>query len=143
MHLRDDHIDYLINMIDTWESDVFGGLTWGRVLGRFKKKYGSAPTERTLRNHGRLKARFNQKKEQLRTSEVPISRKPASLARAAETIQKLEARVKALEKENELIFHRLVVWQKNAMDHGMTKAQLERPLIINKDTVRNLQDQKN
>tara|TARA_R110001583_G_scaffold56502_1_gene170501 strand:+ start:5370 stop:5801 length:432 start_codon:yes stop_codon:yes gene_type:complete len=141
MHLRDDHIDYLITMIDTWETDVFGGLTWGRVLERFKKKHGSAPTERTLRNHGRLKARFNQKKKQLRTGEVPISRKPASLARAAETIQKLEKRVKALEEENERIFHRLLVWQRNAMDHGMTKSQLESPLTINKETKRNLRDQ--
>jgi predicted nuclease with TOPRIM domain len=143
MHLRDNHIDYLLTMIDTWEPDVFGGLTWGRVLERFKKKHESAPTERTLRNQGRLKARFNDKKEQLRSGNVQISRKPASLARAAGTIQKLEARVKALEEENERIFHRLVVWQKNAMDHGMTKAQLERPLIINKDTLRNLRDPEN
>lgn len=141
MHLRDDHIDYLITMIDTWEPDVFGGLTWGRVLERFKKKHGSAPTERTFRNHSRLKARFNQKKKQLRTGDVPISRKPASLVRAAETIQKLEARLKAIEDENQRIVHRLVVWQKNAMDHGMTKSQLEKPLNINKDTKRNSRDQ--
>jgi hypothetical protein len=142
MHLRDDHIDFLITMIDTWEPEIFGGLTWRRVLQRFKQKHGSAPTERTLRNHARVTARFNQKKAHLRAGEVAISRKPASLARAAGTIQKLEARVKAFEEENERIFHRLVVWQKNAMDHGMTKAQLERPLIINKDTARNLQVQK-
>ena len=141
MHLRDDHIDYLLNMVDTWEPDVFGGLTWDRLLKRFKKQFGSAPTSRTLGNHGRVKARFNQKKEELRTGNVPISRKPSSLGRAAQTITKLEAKVKALEEENERIFHRLAVWQKNAMDHGMTKTQLERPLIINKDTVHNLQEQ--
>lgn len=72
MHLRDDHIDYLITMVDTWETDVFGGLTWGRVLERFKKKHGSAPTERTLRNHGRLKARFNQKKSSSARARCPF-----------------------------------------------------------------------
>lgn len=140
MHLRDDHIEFLISMIDTWQPDVYGGLTWGRVLERFNKQYGSAPTERTLRNQARVKARFNQKKAQIRSGDTPISRKPASLARAAAKIQKLEAQIKALEEENQRIFHRLIVWQKNAMDHGMTKAQLERPLTINKDTAHNLRD---
>jgi hypothetical protein len=139
MHLTDKHINYLLNLIDTWQPDVFGGLTWGRVLERFKKQFGNAPTERTLRNQTRLQARFQQKKELLRTDKIPISRKPSSLAKAAENIQNLEAKIKALENENQRIFHRLIVWQKNAMDHGMTKKQLEKPLPVTKDTLRNLQ----
>lgn len=141
MHLRDNHIDELLTMVDTWEPDVFGSLTWSRVLERFKKKFGEAPTERSLRNQGRLKARFNQKKEQLRTGDAPVYRKPSSLKRAAEKIQKLEAQVQALEAENERLIHRNVVMQKNAMDHGMTKRQLLKPPIITKDTERNLKEE--
>ena len=142
MHLHENHIKELLTLIDTWEPDVFGSLTWGRVLERFKKKFGEAPTERTLRNHGRLKAHFNQKKNQLRTGDYPVSRRPSSLRRAAERIQKLEAQLHALEEENERLLHRLIVWQKNATDYGMTKRQLERPLQITKDTERNLREHK-
>lgn len=138
MHLRDKHIEELLTMIDTWEPEVFGSLTWGRVLERFKKTVGDAPTERTLRNQGRLKARFNQKKEQIRNGETPVNRKPSSLKRAAEKIQKLEARVKALEEENEKLIHQNIVMQKNAMDYGIKKRELLKPLIITKDTERNL-----
>lgn len=141
MHLRDNHIDELLTIIDTWEPDVLGSLTWSRVLKRFKKKNGDAPTERSLRNQGRLKERFNQKKNQLRSGEGPIHRKPSSLKRAAEKVQKLEERLKAIEAENERLIHRNVVMQKNAMDHGMTKAQLLRPLTITKDTERNLRNE--
>ena len=141
MHLTESHTDYLLNLIDSWNPDIFGGLTWGRVLERFEKKHRRAPTERTLRNHTRVKTRFNQKKVILRTGRAPISRKPNSRAKAAEIIQNHEAKIDALEKENQRIFHRLIVWQKNSMDHGMTKAQLEKPLPITKDTLRNLHDQ--
>lgn len=138
MHLTENHINYLLTMIDSWQPDVYGGLTWRRVLDRFKKQYNKAPTERTLRNHSRLKARFQQKKVQLREGNIPSISKPSSLAKAAEKIHILEAKLKSIELENQRIFHRLVVWQKNAMDHGMTKAQLEKPLPITKDTIRNL-----
>jgi len=140
VHLRENHIEELLTMIDTWEPDVFGSLTWGRVLERFEKKFGKAPTERTLRNQSRLKARFNQRKKQLQSGDHPVIRKPSSLRRAAEKVQQLEARVDALEKENARLLHRLIVWQKNATDHGMTKRQLERPLHITKDTERNLRE---
>ena len=140
MHLSENHIKELITMIDTWQPDVFGTLTWSRVLERFQKKFGQAPTERTLRNQARVKSRFNGKKEELRNGDSPVTRKPSSLRKAAEIIQKLEARMAALEKENERIFHRLMVYQKNAMDHGMTQRQLERELQITKDTERNNKD---
>lgn len=139
MHLTDKHINYLLDLIDTWQGDVYGGLTWDRVLGRFKKEFGKAPTSRTLRNNTRLKTRFNEKKTLLKKGNVPISRKPSSLGKAAEKIQNLEAKLEALEKENQRIFHKLVVWQKNAMDHGMTEEQLNRPLPITEDTRRNLE----
>lgn len=142
MHLRDDHLDELLKMIDLWDPDVFGGLTWARILERFKKQHGRGPTERTLRNQQRVKARFNQKKEELRTGNVPISKKPSSLTRAAEKIQRLENELKAIKAENERLFHRLVVWQKNATDFGMTKAQLERPLLVTKDTLHNRRDER-
>jgi chromosome segregation ATPase len=142
MHLRDEHIDELLKMIDIWDPDVFGGLTWGRVLERFKKQHGRAPTERSLRNQARIKARFNQKKEELRTGNAPISKKPASLTRAAEKIQRLEAELRAVKAENDRILHRLILWQKNASDFGMTKKDLERPMHIKKETLRNNQEQK-
>lgn len=142
MHLRDEHINELIKMIDIWDPDVFGGLTWGRLLERFKKQFGRAPTERSLRNQARVKARFNQKKEDLRTGNTPISKKPASLSRAAEKIQRLEAELRAVKAENERILHRLILWQKNASDFGMTKKDLERPMHIKKETLRNNQEHK-
>ncbi|MDO9478415.1 MAG: hypothetical protein Q7L07_17025 [Pseudohongiella sp.] len=138
MHLGEKHLESLFTIIDTWEPEIYGGLTWGRVLERFKKLHSQAPTERTLRNHSRLKVRFQQKKEQLRAGNIPLSRKPSSLAKAAEKIQQLQAKIKALELENQRIFHRLIVWQKNAMDHGLTKSQLEKPLPITQDTLHNL-----
>lgn len=141
MHLTDIHINYLLELIDTWQPDVYGGLTWNRVLEHFKKKFGESPTDRTLRNQARLTSRFKEKKAQLKAGNVPVSRKPSSLKKAAEIIQSQEAKIKALEAENQRIFHRLILWQKNAMDHGMTREQLEKPLPITKDTLRNLKNE--
>lgn len=140
MHLKDNHIEFLLEMIDTWNPDVYGGLTWTRVRDRFEKKFNTAPTDRTLRNHGRIKARFNDKKESIRKGCKPVLRKPSSLSKAAQIIEKLEAKAEALEAENHRLVHKLVTWQKNAVDFGMTEKQLNKPLYISKDTKRNLDE---
>jgi len=140
VHLNENHIEFLLELIDTWNPDVYGGLTWTRVRDRFEKKFAAAPTDRTLRNHGRIKARFNQKKESIRKGGTPVSRKPSSLAKAAQIVEKLEAKAQALEIENHRLVHKLVTWQKNAVDFGMMEKQLNKPLYISQDTKRNLDE---
>ena len=53
MRLKDEHIDYLLHLIDTWGIDQ-GILSIPKLLERLRLKYGNAPSDRTIRNHPRI-----------------------------------------------------------------------------------------
>ncbi|WP_300493158.1 hypothetical protein [uncultured Methylophaga sp.] len=134
MRLKDEHIDYLLHLIDTWGIDQ-GILSIPKLLERLRLKYGNAPSDRTIRNHPRISNRVIERKTELKTGISKSSRKPSSLSHAAKRIEDLESKNRRLERENAALLHRFVVWQKNASDRGMTETDLNRPLPISQETI--------
>ncbi|WP_444978986.1 hypothetical protein, partial [Aeromonas caviae] len=62
-------------------------------------------------------------------------KKPSSLSHAAKRIEELESKIRRLERENNALLHRFVLWQKNATDRGMSEAELNRALPVSQETI--------
>lgn len=134
MRLKDEHIEYLLQLIDTWGIDL-GTLSTPKLLDRLKIKYGDAPSDRAIRNHPRISNRVKERKTELKTGVSAITRKPSSLSHAAKRIEELESKIRRLERENANLLNRFVVWQKNASDNGISEAVLNRPLQVSQETL--------
>lgn len=134
MRLKEEHIDYLLHLIDTWGIDQ-GTLSTPKLLDRLKLRYGAAPSDRAIRNHPRISNRIQERKIELKTGVSASAKKPSSLSHAAKRIEELESKIRRLERENSALLHRFVVWQKNAADRGMSEAELNRSLPVSQETI--------
>lgn len=135
MRLKEEHIEYLLQLIDIWGVEQ-GTLSTPKLLEKLKLKYGDAPTDRAIRNHPRISHRIKERKIELKTGVSVSAKKPSSLSHAAKRIEELESKNRRLERENATLLNRFVIWQKNATDRGITEAELNRPLSISQETIK-------
>lgn len=132
MRLKPDHLSFMMDQINSWSVED-GVLTVPKLLARLEAKYGDKPSDRAIRKYPNITQRIAQRKEEIKSG-IPANqtsnKSPKSLVHAAMRIEALEKEVAELKEKNTRLIHQFVVWQKNATDHGMTKAQLNRPLHV-------------
>lgn len=123
-HLNSNDVKRIIGLIDGWS----GKLTWDLLCEKIEEALGCRKTRQTLNANAPIKEAFTHKKERLKNQIVGL-KIPASLGIAAQRIQRLEEENARLQKENDRLNIKFLVWQSNAYRHrSLTKDQLDAPL---------------
>lgn len=121
---REDEIEAVANLIRAWTKEK---LTWSDVCKCCEPILGRIPTRQGLSQHKAILTAFQARKDRLRVSPEEGTPMPSSLAIASRRIAMLNARIAELEKENDMLRDRFIVWQYNA-SMRMSQDELERPL---------------
>lgn len=121
--LTDNSIDTAVKVLDGWA----GKLTWERYLAVLELEIGHKYTKAAMLRHPRIADAWREAKE--RSSNVTKGGYGnVALSQAKARIQRLEARVARLEKENHQLLEQFLRWSYNANSRGLTPEVLNRPL---------------
>ncbi len=123
-HLTDKDIEVIIELLDGWD----GSLTWEALCAACVKAIGFKPTRQTLHNFSRVAGAYRLAKEREK-NDVKDLKIPATLAVAAQRIERLTREVERLERENVALLEQFVVWQYNAYTHGISREKLNKGLL--------------
>ena len=126
--LTNERIEIALKLLDGWT----GKLTWSRYLALLELDLGHKYTKAALLRHTRFKNAWDKR----RWEENPDRKKKKSygnhgLQIALEKIERLEATIKRLENENNLLTEKFVVWSTNATNKELTIEDLNRPIPTN------------
>ena len=123
-HLTDYVIVFFIELCDGWD----GSLTWEALCAACVKAIGFKPTRQTLHKFSRVAGAYRLAKEREK-NDVKDLKIPATLAVAAQRIERLTREVERLERENVALLEQFVVWQYNAYTHGISREKLNKGLL--------------
>ena len=124
--LTDQDVQDICGILDGWT----GKLTWEFLIEELLRRWRRGYTRQALDRHSRIKLAFIAAKSRLRSSPVNIKRQgPVELGLARDRIQRLEAENQRLKRENEYLINQFLRWASNAHIKGLTKADLDRPLV--------------
>lgn len=124
-HLNDAEIGRIVDGIEAWQ----GKLSWESIVDRCEQWIGRRPSRQALARSIRISSAFKAKKKGERYDIGSGGRSPApSMKIAMGRIERLEAKVQRLERENELLLEQFRRWQYNAHIHGVPRDKLDRPL---------------
>lgn len=120
-NLRDEDIERIVRLLDTWT----GPLSWRLLIDAIAERLGCRYSRQALHNRTRIQLAFSHARGhvQHRTS-APSTQRQIELAR----LEVEKARSARLRRENDALLQQFVVWQYNALAHGMTEKELNRPL---------------
>lgn len=126
-HLDNKDISIIKNTIAGWDSEKSGKLSWEYLCDRLEPLIGKRPTRQSLRLHKDIVMAFNIKKKNIKSGNDEEKR-PANLKMASQRISNLEFKNKVLAEELRSLEERFVVWQFNAINHGISFEQLNNGL---------------
>lgn len=126
-HLDNKDISIIKNTIAGWDSEKLGKLSWEYLCDKLEPLIGKRPTRQSLGLHGDIVMAFNLKKKNIKSGNSEIKR-PANLKVASQRISNLELKNKILVEEIRNLEERFVVWQYNALQHGISFEQLHNGL---------------
>jgi hypothetical protein len=93
-HITDKDIEVIIELLDGWD----GSLTWEALCAACVKAIGFKPTRQTLHKFSRVAGAYRLAKEREK-NDVKDLKIPATLAVAAQRIERLTREVERLERE--------------------------------------------
>ena len=126
-HLDNKDISIIKNTIAGWDSVKSGKLSWEYLCDRLEPLIGKRPTRQSLGLHKDIVLAFNIKKKNIKSGNDDEKR-PANLKIASQRISNLELKNKMLVEEIRILEERFVVWQYNAIQHGISFEQLHNGL---------------
>ncbi|MGC1002139.1 hypothetical protein H0Z11_07545 [Pantoea agglomerans] len=126
-HLDNKDISIIKNTIAGWDSEKSGKLSWEYLCDRLEPLIGKRPTRQSLGLHKDIVMAFNIKKKNIKAGNDEEKR-PANLNIASQRIRNLALKNKTLEEELRSLQERFVVWQFNAINHGLSFEQLNNEL---------------
>lgn len=126
-HLDNKDISIIKNKIAGWDIEKSGKLSWEYLCDRLEPLIGKRPTRQSLGLHKDIVIAFNLKKKNIKPGNNEEKR-PANLKIASQRIRNLELKNKILEEELRSLQERFVVWQFNAINHGISFEQLNNGL---------------
>lgn len=126
-HLDKKDISIIKNTIAGWDSEKSGKLSWEYLCDRLEPLIGKRPTRQSLGLHKDIVMAFNLKKKNIKSGNNEEKR-PANLKIASQRISNLEQKNKILAEELRNMEERFVVWQFNAINHGISFEQLNNAL---------------
>jgi len=126
-HLDNKDINIIKNTIAGWDSEKSGKLSWEYLCDRLEPMIGKRPTRQSLGLHKDIVMAFNLKKKNIKSGNDEVKR-PANLKIASQRITNLELKNKILAEEIRNLEERFVVWQYNAIQHGISFEQLNNGL---------------
>lgn len=118
-HITSKDVKTTKDILDGWQ----GKLTWDLLVDALEKRIGFKTTRQAMSRNEEIKEAFNDRKKSLSTTGSFRSR-PQSLKIAADRLDRKEAVIERLTKENQRLLEQFEVWLYNATKHGMTKEQL-------------------
>lgn len=130
-HLTDQDIENIVEILDYWSPQE--KLTWDRLCEAIEQQLEliPSPTRQTLQKYVRIKNAFDLGKKSpaaRRNASKNRDKFPPSLKIAQDRINKLEAKVNRLEKENSMLLEQFVTWQYNGYKYGVSIEKLNEPL---------------
>lgn len=125
-NLGAEDIEAIVRIIDGWK----GPLTWGQLIDAVQLRLYSKYTRQALSKHQRISLAFRRHKQALKDTSAEKSSKYLSpeLKTLQERLARRESEVARLHRENELLMEQFVIWLYNAHLHGLSPADLNRPL---------------
>ena len=102
-------------------------LSWEGICEAAEAAVGKRPTRQSLSSIKAIKEAYMSKKASLKLK-APTIPKPSSLTAAAVRISRLQSENETLQRMNEALLDKFVVWQYNSYKHGMNELQLNDPL---------------
>jgi hypothetical protein len=124
--LTAERIQVVLDTLDCWK----GKLTWELLIQAVEKVTGCTYSRFTFAEYPQIANAFSLKKDALRgtwkgePSEPRDERVRAALAQ----VDRYQAKVQRLEKENQLLLEQFVTWALNAERKGVTVMMLNAPL---------------
>jgi hypothetical protein len=122
-HIDAKDVRTVKGILDGWQ----GKLTWDLLVEAIENRTGYKPTRQALSRNEQIKEAFSDRKKSLANTGSFRSR-PQSLKLASDRIERQEATIQRLTKENERLLEMFQVWQYNAIKHGIAEAQLNEPM---------------
>jgi len=124
--LTEQDIEVVCGLLDGWT----GKLTWEFLIQELLQRWRRSYTRQALDRHARIKRAFSGAKLRLRKSPVNLKRQgPVELERERERRQRSEAEVERLKREIDYLTDQFLRWASNAYIKGLSKADLDRPLV--------------
>ena len=123
-HLTQDDVRRVAQLLQSWKFK----LTWDLLVEACNKTYDLKTTRQALSRNKQIKEEFGIRKRSLKTG-VEHSPRPNDINTAHARIERLLGRVKELEQQNERYRETFIRWQYNAESRGVTKNQLEAPMV--------------
>ncbi|MDO3659161.1 hypothetical protein [Acinetobacter genomosp. 15BJ] len=126
--LTKEKIDIALSLLDSW----VGKLTWDRFLALLELDVGHKYTKAALLRHPKFKKNWDSKRW-IKNDESDVNNSYGfkGLNSALAKIDKLENTIERLEKENNLLIEKFVVWATNAANKGITLDELNKPIPTN------------
>ena len=126
--LTNERIEIALKLLDGWT----GKLTWSCYLALLELDLGHKYTKAALLRHTRFKNAWDKRRwEENPDRNTEKSYGNHGLQIALEEIERLEATIKRLENENNLLTEKFVVWSTNATNKELTIEDLNRPIPTN------------
>jgi len=126
-HLDNKDINIIKNTIAGWDSEKSSKLSWEYLCDRLEPMIGKRPTRQSLGLHKDIVMAFNLKKKNIKSGNDGVKR-PANLKIASQRICNLELKNKILTEELRNLEERFIIWQYNAIKHGISFEQLNNGL---------------
>ena len=118
-------VESILLLLDGWTN----ALTWQYLIEAVRERLGERYTRQALAGHERIAHAFAQRKQDLRVLRKGVPRELSAEQRLeADRINRLEATVSRLERENQLLRERFVLWAYNAHVHGVGERELNKAL---------------
>jgi hypothetical protein len=124
-NLSESDIDRIVDIIDGWSGEP---LTWNRLIDEIERQLFWRYTRQALNRYHRIKLAYAVNKERHPPQAYENDSLSPELRVALEQIEKLTAKTRRLEEENQQLLEQFARWAYNAYQAGISEAQLNRDL---------------
>lgn len=124
-NLSETDIDRIVDIIDGWSG---APLTWNRLIDEIERQLFRRYTRQALNRYHRIKLAYAVNKERHPPQAYENDSLSPGLRVALEQIEKLTAKTRRLEEENQQLLEQFARWAYNAYQAGISEVQLNRDL---------------
>jgi len=124
-NLSETDIDRIVDIIDGWSG---APLTWNRLIDEIERQLFRRYTRQALNRYHRIKLAYAVNKERHPPQAYENDSLSPELRVALEQIEKLTAKTRRLEEENQQLLEQFARWAYNAYQAGISEVQLNRDL---------------
>lgn len=122
--LSPSDIKSIIRIINNWPEQK---LTYDLLIEAIKTNLGISRTRQALQNNPAIKMAFDDRKQAMRQASVKTGW-VKDIKEANAKIESQAQEIARLQSINQQLLERFVIWQKNAINNGVTEQKLNQPV---------------